>query len=1190
MVDPGGAALVPNLQLRALTTLPTSLSCSQAVRSDGPGLWASLCPQLLAGAAAQGGGHAELACLVLNTLAEDVTVYNDDLDGGHMRALLSGLTSTLTDTLPFLYSVLQVNVPIATDAAAAAATPAAAIVRSTSVDVTHAALAAAASHAEWAPLAALARSGVLAAACALLTVPPFRLAAVAVLRAAVGRRITDVEDDKPVCHDAMDACAAAMANAAAAVVSSVPGESSRSKEAAQRHASGDDEDVLEFGARLTDAMQTHAVMHLPRSPSDRARLLAGLLALTRHPSLRVCAPAWVAWLALLRQAGAPASGAMGAPQASQPPPASTSAAPPPGGTSALAAGSSDGGGTAAKTALDMPDGLVPALADATGDRLCAGGGLAGGCDTVQPSAAASWEEEFDSPEEMRDMWLQVRSHAMNVARMCCALAPAHVLALAQQRLHAAAVVASSPTGDAGVASPGAASGPLEGAVAFLEAAVSGASDAALAPTGAGAGAAHACLATLLAIPPGRAPGVVLQLARGLEACGRIAASRPEAATAVLAALFAWLERLPGGGSATAQQQQQPDSAIVAAVPRGSRDSATVARQRVCTAVLGVAATAGGALRPHLARLADTLGTLQLRGTERGTLAEALLTVAQAPPSGSSDGPSGPDVLGWLLAPVAARWEASPPPPAALQPQQLADAQGPHWPLFDDLQLLERCLRRLLLSAAACAADGASRQSMLRALTAHATWALPVVLSVCRQLHSLWTPAGREAMHAAGLASALDMSAEEVALYSGARDGPSGAAAGATGGSPSKAPLLPPLSSAANATGVDPDMVRAYLRGIRDACYGLIALALPGLPASGPPGAPGALPPCDLYAAAGVPDAVGAALMADLDAMEIRHVRQLTKSVIQPLLCRTPQAYRPHWFACILPRLLPHMRDRLTAQWAQHRPPAPPTSSAADTTTAEVVHDRVLRDATRAHTAFLAALVNGLEPSGSTPQWAELPDDVAGLSAACATAAASLTWPDGESACKGAAVCRALVAASADGLCTALPASSPAWGQLLSATLQGFMLPSNGPYAVELLNLVRDLLVRLSAAAAAATAPATALGQTSAQAVVRLAPALRAVLAQLPSVGDAGADALEADLQRMRSDRDQRSSLKTFLLQAAGGSLPALAVAEGSSRSPASAVTVTRMGAPAERRARGGHKGDGFGAAGGSIGLAALGDT
>jgi exportin-5 len=1164
--------------------VPTLRLSLQAVRSDGPALWRSLCPELLAGAAAPGGGHAEMACLVLHTLGEDVTVYNDDLDGGHMRSLLSGLTSTLGETLPCLYRVLQAHVPVATGAggpgdAQGGAAPGSA--RAASVAATHAALAAAASHAEWVPIASLARSGVLAAACALLTVPMFRLPAAAVLKAAVSRRITDVEDDKAVCHDTMDGCGDALASATASVSSVTP-----------------DDDSLEFAVRLTDALQTHAAMHLPRAPHNRARLLAGLLAMTRHPSLRVCAPAWVAWQALLRQAGAPVSGAMGAP----PPAGSEQQSATPAATAAAAA-AAGGGGDGAK-ALELPDGMLPALAEATGERLCSGGGLAGSCDSPPPGLAASWEADFDSPEEMRDTWLQVRSHAMTVARMCCALDPATVLALAQHKLQTAAAVAASPAGEAGCITPGVASGALEGAIAFFEAAVAGAADNALQPSGPAAPAAEACLSTLLAIPRGRAPGVVLQQSRGLEACARVVATRQEAATAVLAALFSLLDGLPGGGGSS------PDSAVVAVVPRGIRDASTVARQRVCTSVLGVAATAGSALRPHLARLADTLGALQLRGTERGTLAEALLTVAQSGGSAGaagSDGPSGPDVLGWLLAPVAARWEGAP-PAAALQPATLASALC--WPLFDDVQLLERCLRRVLLSATSCA-DPATREPLLRALTAHASWALPHILRCCSAVHSLWTPTGRDAMARAGLAAALEMSPEEVALYTGARDGPSGASGsvgGGTGWTPPKTgppPLAPPNSpvsvvptspaALAAAAAVDADAVRGFLRGVRDACYGLIALALPGLPSSGPPGAPAALPAGELYGGGGVPDAMGASLLGDVAAMELRHVRQLTKTVIQPLLCRTPPALRSHWFASLLPRLLPHMRDVLTAKWAAHVPLVPGDPAAAsEQAQAEVVHDRVLRDATRAHTTFLAALVTSMEHS--SPAWASLPEEASSLTAGAATAAASLTWPDGEAACKGAAVCRSLAAAAADHACPALPPSAPAWGHVLSAALSGLTLASNGPYAVELLNLVRDLLMRVSTAAVTgAPAPsgpgAAGGGAQHAAGPTAFAPALRAVISQLPGVGDAGADALGGDLQRGRSDREQRATLKVFLQRAAGGVLPALAVAEGSSRTPASAVTVTRLGAPAERRSRGSTPG--FGAAPdaqGAVGLAALGDS
>lgn len=1086
----------------------------QAVRQDGPSLWASLCPELLAGASA-GCGHAEMACLVLRTLAEDVTVYNEDLDGAVMRALLSALTATLPDTLPCLYRLLQVHIPQASGEAGSRAAASAA----------SAALAAAAAHAEWAPLAALARSGLLSAACALLPVKAFRLAAVDILRAVAGRRITDAEDERPACHASMDSCAAALAVAAGAL----------------GFAAGEDaSDTLEFGARLCDALATHAAVHLPRAPQGRAELLGGLMVLTRHASLRVSQPAWTCWMALLRQAGAPVQGALSTVQS---PPKPTPQAP-------------SQGAASASQPLELPPGALPALAEAVAERLAAGGGFAGGCDPFIPPVVSAWEEEFDSPEELREAWLLLRSHAMSVARMCCALAPQEVTSIAAQRIAAACALASAAAGEAGAPAQGgwAASGALEGAVSFLEAALAGAHDTALAAGGPAAAAAERCLSALLAVPGGRSPGVALQQARGLEACARVAASRQEAATQMLASLFGTLEGLPGGGSAASP----PSSLTVAAQPRGAREASAVARQRVCSAVLGVAAGAGAALRPHLAPLAEKLGALSLRGTERGTLAEALLTVSQAPAGGAgeAEGARGVDCLGWLLAPVAARWEAAP-PQAQLQPRALLQ---PSWQLFDDIQLLERCLRRMLL---ACAGTQPTAQPpFLAALAQHARWALPHLLRVLQAVHGLWTPAGRAQLSALApdFHKCLDISPEEVQLYTGARDGAA---------TPTK--QSPPQLSGPDALAVD--AARGFLRGVRDSSYGLLAICLPGLPQSGPPGAPGALPPGELYAAPGLPTALGAALLDDLESMELRHVRQLVKTLLQPLLARTPPGMRIEWCSALLPRLLPHMQGRLIGAWALHKPLASDGDVAAEAATAEVISDRLLRDGTRAHAAFLAGLVSGFEPP--QPGWATLPAEAAALHAGAATAAAALTWPDGEAAAKGAAVCRALAASSADGAAPALPACSPAWGEVLSAALRALTLPSNVPHAVDLLSLARDLTLKLGGA------------QATTQPVL-------VVLAALPGVGADAAAQLVAELRAMRSERDQRARLKAFLLAAAGGSLAAFA-ADGIARPAASAVTVTRLGPPADRRAKGrGAGGGGFGAMqppdaeGGALGLAAFG--
>jgi hypothetical protein len=123
-----------------------------------------------------------------------------------------------------------------------------------------------------------------------------------------GRRVTDAEDERPACVAALDGCAAALAAAAGAVAAAAAASASGAGSDA-----GDEDD--EFAARLCDALSTHATMHLPADAGGRAAVLAGLMALTRHSALRVTAPSWGAWMALLRNAGAPAAGAMPPPGA-----------------------------------------------------------------------------------------------------------------------------------------------------------------------------------------------------------------------------------------------------------------------------------------------------------------------------------------------------------------------------------------------------------------------------------------------------------------------------------------------------------------------------------------------------------------------------------------------------------------------------------------------------------------------------------------------------------------------------------------------------------------------------------------------------------------------------------------------------------------------------------------------------------
>lgn len=53
--------------------------------------------------------QAEIVAHVLKMIAEDVAVYNDDLEGTQMRNLLSALTASLPDVLGFLYRSLETH-------------------------------------------------------------------------------------------------------------------------------------------------------------------------------------------------------------------------------------------------------------------------------------------------------------------------------------------------------------------------------------------------------------------------------------------------------------------------------------------------------------------------------------------------------------------------------------------------------------------------------------------------------------------------------------------------------------------------------------------------------------------------------------------------------------------------------------------------------------------------------------------------------------------------------------------------------------------------------------------------------------------------------------------------------------------------------------------------------------------------
>ncbi|GJN05274.1 hypothetical protein PR202_ga22889 [Eleusine coracana subsp. coracana] len=82
----------------------TAALVAEVVRREGVALLNTLLPSIVS-LSNSGPIEAELVAMILRWLPEDITVHNEDLEGDRRRSLLRGLTESLPQILPLLYSV-----------------------------------------------------------------------------------------------------------------------------------------------------------------------------------------------------------------------------------------------------------------------------------------------------------------------------------------------------------------------------------------------------------------------------------------------------------------------------------------------------------------------------------------------------------------------------------------------------------------------------------------------------------------------------------------------------------------------------------------------------------------------------------------------------------------------------------------------------------------------------------------------------------------------------------------------------------------------------------------------------------------------------------------------------------------------------------------------------------------------------
>ena len=475
-----------------------------------------------------------------------------------------------------------------------------------------AALSAAAVYGEWAPLAPLMRSGMLDACAHFLSSPEFRSQACEVLRHVAHRRRGDVVNNAlsgggKVANVAPGAEDAGEQEAAEDATSVVDGFSKMCRsigvavtQVLSQGVTDSASEEREYVVRLTETAAAIASNHLHVLPdlSLKYSFLEALLGLTKYPTLDTLGPSVSAWPGLLRNAGAELPNGFQRPDKKD-----------------------VGSGVYGAQHKDLhfqkesekdenrknviPPECVVALLETTKFWLQSGGGLAAGLLTSKCYDAKSddWELEYETREELREVWVVLRARLMEVTKLCTFLNPvaaanaaANCVAgtVAMVKLGGALDPAANPkpgvnsSDEYGRSALDDAVGcAFEGTVSFVEPVVQalpflGVTDADRNTIAQVMPALDASLAATLAVEL-TTPVGVSQMSRLLEALGRCALARADAGTATLNRLFEILGRLPS------DDIHSPPARAKAALMAGR--TAQAARQRVCAAILGVCTAA-----------------------------------------------------------------------------------------------------------------------------------------------------------------------------------------------------------------------------------------------------------------------------------------------------------------------------------------------------------------------------------------------------------------------------------------------------------------------------------------------------------------------------------------------------------------------------------------------------------------------
>ncbi|XP_078168600.1 ARM repeat superfamily protein isoform X1 [Carex rostrata] len=685
----------------------TAALVAEVVRREGITIWSELFPSVVS-LSNKGPTEAELVAMILRWLPEDITVHNEDLEGDRRRELLRGLTESLSEILPLLYSLLEKHF---VSAMTEHANQNLELAKQHATTVT-ATLNAVNAYAEWAPVPDLAKFGLIHGCSSLLPYNEFRLHVCEFFKFICQRK-------RPV-----DATALEFDSAMNSIFQILMSVSKDFLNKSRSNPSAIDDSEYEFAEYILESMVALGSSNMQCIIGDAimtSQFLQQMLEYYQHYRISLHFQSLFFWLALLRQPAKAKSVA----QSSGDNPSSSSLA----NSSASPADKYRKG-----TSAFITDEICSVILDISLQRMIKKTSVSG--DVLE-----LWSDELEGKGEFS----QYRSRLLDIIKLISSQKPLIAATRVAQRVGTVLGNTSHlPTSAQEIAV-------IESTQLGLEAILSAVFDASMESIINSneqvkfqlRSIFEGILQQLLSIKWAE-PALAEILGHYLDSYGPYLKYFPDSVASVVNKLFELLTCIP-------ISLNDPSS-------KGAR----LARLQICTSFIRISKAADKSLLPHMKAIADTMGYLQgegriLRG-EHNLLCEAFLIMAS-----SAGVQQQQEVLEWLLEPLSKMWT-----PPEWQNTYLSDQSSLvrlcsdvqfMWSVYHTVTFFEKALKRSGVKKPASAAVPKSMHPM----SPHLPWILPPLLKLIRAIHALWSEPMAQNLNAEIKAAKSMSSVEQASL-------------------------------------------------------------------------------------------------------------------------------------------------------------------------------------------------------------------------------------------------------------------------------------------------------------------------------------------------------------------------------------------------------------------------------------------